>query len=202
MSLYVVIHAPHSGSTEVGAVTPGGLTEHAMGHVACAAMAQELSLDPGTQATIITGPVISSWKHINDALRQGAKRGMHTLAVAPHFNSSTNPTTTGHTAVIPANCALSVLAAVEVFSQIESALPWSRRKPIISVPDKRYKEKEWPNNLIFPRLVTTPSILIEPGFIQDKRFCDWIEADSGAAYGVLVARAIINWRRNLEYKHD
>ncbi len=77
--------------------------------------------------------------------------------------------------------------ADRILDGLSLVMPWSVRRPAILMPNPKYRA-------IWPVTVPAPAVLVEAGFVQDKKFSEWIKDPlTHTAYGQVVADSIIDW---------
>ena len=192
--MLVILHEAHSGVNEVGAVTPGGTTEHSIGLLVSQGFLSAIRV-AGYSVALCKGPIKDTWREINKMMKDALERNESSVAISLHFNALPgNKKKVGHTGVIRSHCALSEDLANTIMVSLSKELSWSLVLPLIVAPDSKYSANAWPNNLIWPTRVGTPHCLVEAGFTSDPRFCSWIESPQGQLrYGQIVAQAVIAW---------
>lgn len=186
-SPYVLLCVAHT-LTDPGAVTPGGMTEHAFSARACD-VAAGLIEDAGFRAKIVSGPRATKIKAAN------AKGADFAALVEPHFNASLSPVTRGYQAIYAASS--------QEGKRLARCCCNSMRDGFAAL---RYNAARWigpspvPGPLVrhddLPLLTKTrpPAVITEYAFATNACDVAWIERPTGAEeYGVMVAAGVIDF---------
>lgn len=211
---YMIAHSDPNDSP--GAVTVDGICERHLSRSTWPAF-RDYCLSKGHEVELYQGPLAPCVRLMNKYVRDRSMRATITL----HFN---NPPavrcscgadkhagtvcrqcgaapdrvwTWGHSAVLR-RCAPSLALARSVLSGLDALMPFSRRRSLIQIPDRRYGPSLWPNNLIW-RHVLPPAVLIEAGFAVDQRFSNWITDDKNVFnLGLSLARGVCRFLEECE----
>lgn len=182
--LYSLPHGQYSADRPFGGVhTESGLTEYQCAQSIGLAFAESCAVF-GHEVRILSGSPLSNWGRINEEQHEDHQA----VAVEVHLNSYDGPNARyGHLLECHRDNVREKDLCAQINFGLEREMAFSRLIEVIQQPDNRYP------NWAFLRAVDF-GVLVELGFIQDAKFCAFVEKkENQAALGRALARSFHEW---------